>query len=194
MSNYRRISFIVFVLVGGAISFGYWSVSEFDTAFQNIDQSLASTHEAYDFLKQRNEEKIIQTEPEEVAATSTNIELSFIFPEKGANLYIGCTYDLNFISSSTISYIDATLFDAGNKKEIIDSSSGLNEENNIQKDFQNIKWKVGAVWPGEYYIQTSKINGSDIQTKSEIFLINRMPEDIDVPAQKEICKNSNGSF
>lgn len=193
MSNWKRISLIVFVLIGGTVAFGYWSTNQFNLAFNSLDTSyLASTHEAYSFLKR--EVHLASTSPQisESSASTTDIVLSFSFPKKGFNIYSGCTYEIPLQSSTTIASIEAALVDRGTRDLIDTTKSGLAKEVTFEAASQNFKWKVGSVWPGEYYIETSKINGSDIQTKSEIFLINRMPEDIDVPAQKEICKKSNG--
>ncbi len=193
MSNWKRISLIIFVLIGGTLAFGYWSINQFNLAFNSLDSSyLASTHEAYSSLKR--EVDFASTSPQfsEISASSTDIELSFSFPKKGFNIYSGCTYEIPLQSSTTITSIEANLVDRGTKDLIDPTKSGLVKENTLETRTQNFKWKVGSVWPGEYYIQTSKINGSDIQTKSQIFLISRMPEDIDVPAQREICKQSNG--
>ncbi len=186
---------IVFVLIGGTATFSYWSINQFNLAFNSLDTSyLASTHEAYSSL--RRQVDLASTSPQasqiSASSTDTNIELSFSFPKKGFNIYSGCTYEIPLQSSTTIASIEASLIDRGTKDLINITKSGLQKNIELENSSQNFKWKVGSVWPGEYYIQTSKINGSDIQTKSEIFLINRMPEDIDVPAQKEICKQSNG--
>lgn len=193
MSNWKRISLIIFVLIGGTVAFGYWSINQFNLAFNSLDTSyLASTHEAYSSLKR--EVNLASTSPQvsEISASSTDMEVSFSFPKKGFNIYSGCTYEIPLQSSTTLASLEASLVDRGTKDLIDTTKSGLAKEIKIESDSSNFKWKVGSVWPGEYYIQTSKINGSDIQTKSEIFLINRMPEDIDVPAQKEICNKSNG--
>ena len=193
MSNWKRISLIIFVLIGGTVAFGYWSINQFNLAFNSLDTSyLASTHEAYSSLKR--EVNLASTSPQvsEISASSTDMEVSFSFPKKGFNIYSGCTYEIPLQSSTTLASLEASLVDRGTKDLIDTTKSGLAKEIKIESDSSNFKWKVGSVWPGEYYIQTSKINGSDIQTKSEIFLINRMPEDIDVPAQKEICNKSSG--
>ncbi len=193
MSNWKRISLIVFVLIGGTVAFGYWSINQFNLAFNSLDTSyLASTHEAYSSLKR--EVNLASTSPQvsEISASSTNIELSFSFPKKGSNIYSGCTYEIPLQSSTTLASLEASLVDRGTKDLIDTTKSGLSKDILLESGSQNFKWKVGSVWPGEYYLETSKINGSEIQTRSDIFLINRMPEDIDVPQQKEICKQSNG--
>lgn len=193
MSNWKRISLIVFVLIGGAVAFGYWSINQFNLVFNDLNTSyLASTHEAYSSLKREVHSASTSPQILESSASSTDIILSFPFPKKGFNIYSGCTYDIPLQSSTTIASIEASLVDRGTKDLIDDTKSGLSKEVMMEDASQEFKWKVGSVWPGEYYIQTSKINGSEVETKSQIFLINRMPEDIDVPAQKEICKQSNG--
>lgn len=195
MSNWKRISLIVFVLIGGAVSFGYWSINQFNLAFEDLSTSyLANANIAYSSLKK--EAGLASTSPQilENSASSTDTQLSFSFPKKGFNIYTGCTYEIPLQSSTTISSIEVNLVDRGTKDLIDPAKSGLAKAVTLEAGSQNFKWKVGSVWPGEYYIETSKINDSEVQTKSDIFLINRMPEDIDVPAQKEICKQSNGIF
>ena len=77
MSNWKRISLIIFVLIGGTVAFGYWSINQFNLAFNSLDTSyLASTHEAYSSLKR--EVNLASTSPQvsEISAYSTDMEVS----------------------------------------------------------------------------------------------------------------------
>ncbi|MEK7681030.1 MAG: hypothetical protein AAB348_03225 [Patescibacteria group bacterium] len=53
-------------------------------------------------------------------------------------------------------------------------------------------WKVGEIWPGEYYIKASNINGFVL--RSGIFMIKKMPKDISIDEKQKICKESKGLF
>ncbi len=121
---------------------------------------------------------------------ATEVKLSFIFPKKNNEVYIGCTYQIPLQASTTIHLLGAALIDAGTRETIGPIASGLAKENAIEKNSQNLKWKVGVVWPGRYYLKISKINGSDTEIKSKVFEINKMPVDISTDEQKKICKES----
>ena len=73
-------------------------------------------------------------------------------------------------------------------------TSGLAKENTVAKDLQNLKWKVGVVWPGSYYIKVSKINGVAAEFRSKVFAINTMSGSISTSEKESICKESGGSF
>ncbi|OHB19092.1 MAG: hypothetical protein A3D40_02355 [Parcubacteria group bacterium RIFCSPHIGHO2_02_FULL_40_12] len=67
------------------------------------------------------------------------------------------------------------------------------KENTIEKESQNLNWKVGfSVWPGAYYIKVSKINGVEAEFRSGVFGINKMPEGIDEEEKINICRESSG--
>ena len=105
-----------------------------------------------------------------------------------------CTYQIAWRSSTTIHSLYATLVDADTGKSMGPVASGLAKENTIEKEPQNLNWKVGFVLPGAYYIKISKINNVDIEAESEIFIINKISENIDISEQKNICEESGGLF
>lgn len=125
------------------------------------------------------------------SVTSSDLKLSFVFSNKANEMYIGCTYQIPLQSSTTIRSLGTALIDAGTGETIGPIASGLPKEETIEKGSQNLKWKVGAVWPGTYYIKVSSINGIAVEIKSKVFGISKMPVDT-TDEQKNICKNSGG--
>jgi len=89
-----------------------------------------------------------------------------------------------------ISSLEAALIDAGVREAIPPKTSGLAKENIIEKESQNLNWKVGFVWPGAYYIKISKINGVEAVFRSKVFEINNMPKGISAAEREKICKES----
>ena len=208
---WKRITLIMFVLIGSATFFSYWSINQFNHALNDLsDSSLASTGSVYLLYKQKV--GLASTSPEisgelatstestdpEIAtttlATSTDPELSFTFPQKNDEVFIGCTYQLSWQSSTTISSLKTALVDAGTGEFMGPITSGLAKENAIEKDLQNLNWKVGVVWPGKYYIKVSNINGIDLETRSKVFTISKIPRDISANEKEKNCKESDGSF
>jgi len=190
MRGLKRIALIAFFLIGGAAAFGYWSTNQFNQAIDDLSSLyLANTQGAYiSFDKLDN--KTTSTS----VATSTVSELSFVFPENNTEVYMGCTYLISWQSSTTIDTLETVLIDAGTGESVGPVPSGLAKENRIEKERQNLEWTVGFVWPGAYYIKISKINGTETKTKSRDFVISRMPKDISVIEQKNICMESGGIF
>ena len=124
-------------------------------------------------------------------ATSTDPKLlSFTFPQKDTKVYVGCTYQISWQPSTMISSLEAALIDAGVREAIPPKTSGLTKENIIEKESQNLNWKVGFVWPGAYYIKISKINGVEAVFRSKVFEINNMPKGISAAEREKICKES----
>ena|SRR3989344_2324683 len=204
MRNWKRITLVIFVLVGGTTFFGYWSIKQFNNVFDDLSASLASTYSSYpSFFKQRAELASTFTEiygglatstNSELTSTSTVPELSFIFPQNNTRVYIGCTYPISWQSSTTINSLETALIDAGTREAVGPIASGLAKENTIGEDLVNLEWKVGVVWPGAYYIKVVKINGVEAEFRSKVFEINKMPENISTIEQKNICKESGGLF
>ena len=216
---WKRIILKAFVLIGSATFFSYWSINQFNQAFDNLSASyFASINSVYPSFEQKVE--LASTSPEisgELATsadetipsitatmtaatttlsadTSTDLELSFTFPQKNDEVFIGCTYQLSWQSSTTINSLESTLVDAGTRESMGPIASGLAKENAIEKDSQNLSWKVGVVWPGEYYIKVSNINGADLETRSKVFTISKMPKGISVDEREKICKESDSSL
>ncbi|MEX2013879.1 MAG: hypothetical protein WD896_00810 [Parcubacteria group bacterium] len=212
MKSWIRIILVVFVLIGGTISFGYWSTNQLNQAFDNLSAAyLASTYSVYPSLKQ--DVGLASTSPEisgEIAtstdlglastspeisgtvATTTPPEFSFTFPQNNTQVYIGCTYPISWESSTTINSLETALIDSGTRETMGPITSGLPREKVIETDSQNLKWKVGIVWPGGYYIKVSKINGIEAELRSKVFQINKMSENISTSEKEIICKGSGG--
>ena len=204
MKSWKRVTLVVFVLIGGTMLFGYWSFNQFDIALDNISAPyFANTHSAYSSLKQNTElaSASLEISGELTASTSlelselasasietsvtlatftTDSKLSFAFPPKDIKVYIGCTYPISWQPATMISSLEVALIDAGARKVIEPKTSGLAKENTIEKESQNLNWKVGfSVWPGSYYIKVSKINGIEAEFRSGVFKIGLMPKGID---------------
>lgn len=217
MKSWKRITLIVFVLIGGAISFGYWFISQFDIALDNISAPyLANLHSVYpvrdnasnganppkDGLASASLETFgepTSSTDSKLASTSletsvtpaiftTDSKLSFTFPQKSGKVYIGCTYPISWQPATLISSLEAALIDAGAKETVEPKTSGLAKENTIEKESQNLNWKVGfSVWPGTYYIKVSKINGVEAEFRSKVFKISPMPKGISADEKEKNC-------
>ncbi len=198
MKSWKRITLVVFVLIGGTMSFGYWSISQFDSALDDLSASyFTNSHSVYPVRD--NASNGVYPSSSELASTSleispevsgeltastgselASISLSFTFPPKRDKVYIGCTYPISWQSSTTINSLETALVDAGARKAIEPKISGLAKENTIEKGSQNLNWKVGfSVWPGAYYIKVSKINDIEAEFRSKVFQINQMPKGTD---------------
>jgi len=207
---WKRIILVIFVLIGGVIFFRYWSINQFNQAFDDLSafSYVAIVNTPSFFSDKTKKEQTPTTTPEIIstpatstdetiilsAGTSADLELSFTFPQKNDEVYIGCAYQLSWQSSTTISLLKTALVDAGTRESMGPIASGLAKENAIEKDSQNLSWKVGVVWPGEYYIKVSNINGVDLETRSKVFTISKIPEGISADEKEKICKESNSSF
>lgn len=207
MKNWKRITLVIFVLIGGTASFAYWSLNQFNNMLDSLSAVyLASTLTAYPSFKRDADlattsleisgelaTSTDSTSPPRASsgqATSTDPELSFTFPQKGAKVYIGCTYPISWQSSTVINSLVTTLVDAGTRETMGPIASGLVKENMIERDLQNLTWKVGNVWPGSYYIKISKINDVDTETRSRVFMISAMPKGTNKEEKINICRGS----
>ena len=216
MKNWIRIFLVCFALVGGTAFFVYQSLNQFNNALDNLSASSASSFATakippIPFSDKTSKEQIPTSTPEIISSSatsttpetipvsttsteSTDLETSFIFPKKDSEVYIGCTYQLSFQSSTTISSLEIALLDNGTNETIEPSASGIARENKIEPNSQSLDWKVGVVWPGKYYIKVSNINGADLKSYSKVFTIRKMSKGISADKREKICKESNGSF
>jgi len=200
MKNWIRIFLVCFVLIGGTAFFAFYSINQLNKAFDDIEASFFATVKIpqVHFSDKTNKEQIPTSTPETIptstpeiistSATSTDLDLSFIFPKKNNEVYIGCTYQLSFQSSTTIRSLEIALLDDGTNETIEPSASGIARENKIEPNSQSLDWKVGVVWPGKYYIKVSNINGVELENYSKTFTIRKMPKDISVGEKEKICK------
>lgn len=191
------------------MTFSYWSLNQFSKTLSNFETALTANVVSFSAsLEKKTGPVSISPEIPEVSAipaptsevgaptesVGVDLELSFTFPKKGAEVYIGCTYPISWQSSTTVNLLETILVDAGTSQSVGPIVSGLATENMIAEDLQNLNWKVGVVWPGAYYIKVSKINDTDIEFKSKVFTITRIPPGTDTDEQEKICKESGGSF
>lgn len=203
MKNWIRVTLVCSILVGGTAFIGHQVFNQFDEALNNLGASYAAIANMppIPVTNKTNTEHISTTTPEITAtttpemtspvATSTALKLSLAFPKKGSELYIGCTYQIPLQSSTTVRSLGTTLIDAGTKESIGPIASGLAREIKIEADSQILDWKVGAVWPGEYFILISKMNGVEIDAKSKSFMVQKLPGGISASKQESFCKESS---
>jgi len=198
MMAWKRIVLVIFVLIGGVIFFRYWSINQFNQAFDDLSASsyVAIVNTPSFFSDKTKKEQTPTTTPEIIStpATSTDLKLSFIFPKKNNEVYVGCAYQLSFQSSTTIRLLEIALINADTIETAEPIVSGLERKNKIEPNSQSLDWKVGAVEPGKYYIKVSNINDFDLENYSEVFTISRMPKGISAGEKEKICKESDGSF
>ena len=220
MKNWIRIILVCFALVGGTAFFAYQLLilNKFNNTLDNLSASIFAIANTppIPFSDKTNKEQIPTPTPEIIgasatstdkeqistttpgiigtSATSTDLGLSFIFPQKGSEVYIGCTYQLSLQSSTTMRSLETALVDADTREIVEPIESGLAKENKIELNSQGLDWKVGVVGPGEYYIKVSNINDVDLETKSKIFLISKIPKSASPDEREKICKESDGSF
>jgi hypothetical protein len=204
MKNWVRIFLACSVLFGSTIFFGLWSLNQFDNAIDNLSASYIASISPANFFPQKNKNGLAFTSSTTIAsitspaaletiATSTDSNLSFIFPQEGDEVYIGCTYQISWQSSSTINLLEMTLIDAGTQEVIEPITSGLSKENAVKEKSHNLEWKVGIISPGKYYIKVSKINGVDTEKRSKTFTINETPKTTK-EGQAVTCQKPNNSL
>lgn len=221
MKGWIRIALITVVLIGSASLFGYWSVNQLNATFNTVSATyLQNTSSVYLSLKHGNAESA-STSPETAVstatstdlqqnaesastspklfvsiATSTDPKISFIFPfpQKDAEVYIGCIYPISWQASTTIRSFRAELVDAVTRDTLEPKTSGLTKENTIEKGTQNLDWGVEAVRLGSYYIKISKVNAGTAVARSGVFMINKMSGGISANERENICKESGGLF
>ncbi len=200
MKNWKRIFLVCFVLIGSTAFFGYWMLNQFNNALDDLSASnfvIAKISPIPSSGKTNKAKAQIPTSaPETILASTislatstkpTDLKLSFIFPKKDSEVYIGCTYQLSFQSLTTIRLLEIALLDDGTNETIDPTASGLARENKIEPNSQSLDWKVGVVWPGKYYIKVSNINGVELENYSKTFTIKKMPKDISVDEREKIC-------
>jgi len=209
MKSWKRITLVIFVLIGGTISFGYWSFQQFDNAFDYAFENLSASYIAISPHAPELPLATATTTPVTATSTPTTSEASstassdqddidpkfqLIFSPKKNGVYIGCTYEISWLASTSIKSLETALIDAGTKETVGPKTSGLAKENTIEKESQNLNWKVGFVWPGKYFISISNVNGVATDERSQKFIINKMPNGSDKKEQKNLCEETGGNL
>lgn len=195
MKKWIRIFLVCLFLLGGTVFFSYWLLNQFNSALDSLSASnlvIARITPTPSSVKTNTKQTPTPISETILSPAASTEPISFIFPKKDDEVYIGCTYQISFQSSTTINPFEIDLIDAGSRETIDPNSSGLERENEIEPSSQSLNWEVGVVWPGEYYIKASNINGSDL--RSGVFTISMMPKDISIGERKKNCKESGGSF
>jgi hypothetical protein len=196
IKNWIRIVLVFTGLIGSTAAFGYWTLNQFNQVFDNLGASYIAIADAspISLFDEANEGKVSITllkTASNLLATTTSSEFNLLFPQKGKEVYADCTYMVPW-QSTTTNLIEIALVDAGTKMPVESRYSGLAREYVVEDDSQNFKWRVGAVWPGEYYLSVSKIDGVDQKMESNIFKLNRMPANLDKAEVADICLEANG--
>ncbi|MFH1078610.1 MAG: hypothetical protein V1745_05030 [Patescibacteria group bacterium] len=203
MKHVIRVFSICIVLVGGTAFFAYQLLNQFNIALDDLSASsfAIATQPIPHAVTTTGQVPTSTPEIVPVAATSTEMatstesNLSFVSPKQGSALYFGCTYQLSFQSSTTIHSLVTVLVDASTTEAIEPTASGLAQESRMESDAQNLYWKVGVAWPGEYYVKASNVNGADVKEyTSDAFTIRMMPKGKTAAERENICKESNGSL
>ena len=212
MKNWKRIFLTSFLLIGGATFFVFYSLTQFNDAFDDLSDASNFTITKTDT---KTNTKVlppsdINKEQIPIIATSTDLGLSFVSPdvspEKDNEVYIDCTYELSFQSSATLYSVEIVLIDDSTGEIIEPIISGLTRENEINPNSQSLDWKVGAVlpgeysikmlnidgvdldWPGEYSIKMLNIDGVDLENTGEGFKIEKMAEGMSTDEKEEKCR------
>jgi len=194
MKNWIRIFLICFVLVGGTMSFGYWSINQFDDAFDSLTASLFAIIPPVNPRLTVSETSTSASSTSPTNQNDLDSKFQLIFSPKKNGVYIGCTYEISWLASTTIKSLETALIDAGTRKPIGPIASRLAKENNIEANSQSLKWKVGVVWPGEYFISISNVNGVATDERSRKFIINEVPNGSDEKEQKNLCEETGGNL
>src|SRR3989338_6532397 len=189
MKDWKRIVLVVFLLLGATLSFGYWSLNQFDVVFDRFDSLIASP--ATIIYPADTQSTASETSTPATSTTPTdqnNVDSKFqlIFSTRKSVVYIGCTYEISWLASTTIKSLETALIDAGTRKPTGPVASGISKENIPDDDSQSLKWKEGVVWPGEYFISISNVNGVATDERSQKFIINEIPNGSDEEEQKNL--------
>ncbi len=217
--DWRRIVFIVSVLIGGAASFGVWSFQQFNSVFENlaaaysaitpiVREQLTATPIISVTATSTDSTDLPQVGAGQATSTATTTEASaassqqegidpkfkLVFPSNISSVYTGCTYEISWVASTTIRSLEVALIDIGTKEASGPIASGLAKKYDIKADFQRLDWKVGGVWPGEYYIEVSKVNGIKTESRSKFLEISKMPAGIGEGDKTNICRGSGGLY
>jgi len=200
MKNWVRVIIVSSFLVGGTGFFAHLSFKQLDNELNNLSASyLAAENITSTFLLNEIRNNRISTttlgsasSTATTSATSTDVSFAIVFPPKNEDVYIGCSYQVPLVSSTTIRSLETALIDAGTGEATGPIASGLAKENSVDASSQSFIWKIGAVWPGEYVISVSKIDGVEASTKSKYFVIDKIPEGISALERGNLCKESGG--
>jgi hypothetical protein len=198
MGYWKRILIVTCCLVGGAGCFYYWSLGQFNQAFSQLDVAYNSSA----LVVAPEIAPIVTDTATSTASTTMAVSTSpvgiisdifFTFPVRGKTVYSGCTYDVAWTASSTVNSIDLSLVDAGTQKSLGPVTSGITAHI-ADKRITGMQWKVGTVWPGNYYIGISQLNGTEVKMRSPKFIIEAIPDDVDVAQRADYCSQTGGKF
>ena len=199
-----RITLVVFVLIGGTMSFGFWSLQQFDNALENLSAaSYLAVSPLVREISTATTTPIVATSTLAISEASSTISFNqddidpkfqLIFSPKKSSVYVSCTYEISWLASTTIKSLETSLIDTGTSKSAGPVASGISKENIIEDGSQSLKWKIGVVWPGEYFILISNVNGMATDERSQKFVIKEIPKGSNEKEKKNLCKETGGSL
>jgi hypothetical protein len=205
MKEAKRIILIIILLVGGAMIFRFWALSQFDKTldspkkeanFNGVikkifpEEKKVSELEIKKELETPSENQIIENNLpllEETEPIEKELNLSFVFPVKENNVFIGCKYNVVWRSEIPSDKLKFSLVDAGMRKELGPITSGI-PKTLTEVKVQSLEWKVGNVWPGRYYILISDINDEYTKKRSGVFNIKKISEGTSPDLVADFCK------
>ena len=194
MKDWKRIFLFVFVLLGAALSFRYWSLNQFDDVFDSLIASSAVVIPPIDPRSTVSETSTLASSTPPTDQNDLDSTFQLIFSPKKDAVYVGCTYEISWLASTTIKSLETALIDVGTREPTGPVASGISKENIPDDDSQSLKWKVGVVWPGEYFISISNVNGVVTDERSRKFIINEIPDGSGEKERKNLCEETGGNL
>ena len=199
MSHVKRIVFWTILLIGSAVLFYMWATNQMfmiqseESAYVESLVAVPPVHKKIEILSEfytistsslmqvllQKDLDINEWSSSTLKISSTTIDttdFAFIFPNKKNVLYQNCTYKIDTDLGDALkpNYMGVLLVDAGTQKDIKSRDSGLIHSLTFKEN--KFLWSVGNIWPGEYYLLISMIDGKDVVVKSEKFYIYEKPE------------------
>jgi len=192
MSDLKRITIWVFLLIGSSFLFYLWSharIKEINESVYVVDSYIpivknnVETKDYYSYAsstlmqvlldKDLNKEEWSTSTLKISTSTIDDTDFNFKTPDSKSVLYAGCTYNIELDLGADFkpNYLGIQLFDFGTQKNVDLKSSGLVNSLTIKDSV--FKWSVGDIWPGDYYLFIPMINGLDVKIKSKKFHIEK---------------------
>src|SRR3990167_3748626 len=140
MKDWKRIVLVVFVLLGATLPFRYWSLNQFDDVFENLSASYIAISPIVHKLPTTATSTPTTSEASSTSSSDIDPKFQLIFSPKKNGVYIGCTYEISWLVSTTIKSLETALIDAGTRKPAGPVASSLAKENIIDDDVQSLKW------------------------------------------------------
>lgn len=204
MSHVKRIVFWTILLIGLAVLFYFWAINQMHIIqseemvytepliTESVQKDIKPDPKFYTVSTSSLMQILLQKDLDIREWSSSTLKIgsfkidstdfTFNFPNKKSVLYQNCTYKVDLDLGDTLkpNYMGVLLVDAGTQKEIGSKDSGLVYSLTFKEN--KFLWSVGNIWPGEYYLMISMIEGNDVVVKSEKFYIEKK-------ARGYVCEN-----